>query len=81
MRKAIKEAVKPHLKLFPAVEKERNRAPVDEMDVHHSAEAAGFDACASGSELGDEFFVEGLGDIGRRGLVERGTPALPAVAV
>ena len=81
MRKAIKEVAKSSLKLLPAVEKERNGPPVDEVDVHHRTEAAGFDISASGAEPGDEFFVEGLGDLWRRGLVEGGTPALPAVAV
>lgn len=69
------------LKLLPAVEEEGYGAGVYEVDVHHGAEAAGFDAGATGAEPGDEFFVEGLGDLGRCSLVEGGAPALTAVAV
>ena len=69
------------LELFPTIQHKRHRPPVYEVDVHHRAEAASFDVRAAGAKLRDELFVEGLGNLWRRGFVERGTPALPAVAV
>lgn len=81
MRKAIKEVAAAPLKLLLAVEQEGHGPGVYEMYVHHGAEAARLDVCSPGAELRDEFFVEGFGDFGRGGPVERGTPALTAVAV
>ena len=64
------------LKGFPAVEKNRDRAVVDELDVHHGLELAGGDRAARWPQFSHDIFVERARICGGAAGVERRPPAL-----
>ena len=64
-----------------AVQNQRHGAVIDELDVHHGAEAPALDAHAERLQAGGEGLDQGLGGFGRRGLVEAGPAASAQVRV
>lgn len=78
----IAEASRPMLLASPAVEPDRERPVVDELDRHLGAEAAGLDIRhAGGSKRRGEVLVEAVGDRGGGGRGEAGAAAARRVGV
>ena len=60
------------------IQPQRHRPVVDQLDVHHGAEAAGRHGQTLVAQLGDEVLDQRLGNLGPGGLEEVGAPAFRA---
>ncbi len=61
--------------------KDGYRALVEEFNVHHFLEAAGFAGQAEVADAADEVFVELAGEVGAGGGIERGAAAAANIAI
>ena len=63
------------------LDEDRERAVVDQRDLHHRPELASFDVQAPASQVGDDRVDEGLGLLAGGGVRPRGSAPLASVPI
>ena len=66
---------------MPAIQQDRHRSVVDQVDLHFGLKLSGFDRNAVSPQFGDKFFIEPLGFGRFCSLYKRRPSSLSAIAV